>query len=111
MTNGDEGQTLVWEIPANLLPLRTVKVQGDTDEQGETSYTINLDKNAYLIRLFYSVAKEDEHNWSEADNDYLKSRSKNGQTNYYEAVWDQENGEYGTTTAVIPPAETTAFNH
>ncbi len=51
---------MVWEIPANLLPLRTVKVQGDTDEQGETSYTINLDKNAYPIRLFYSVAKEDE---------------------------------------------------
>lgn len=111
VTNGDEGQTLVWEIPANLLPLRTVKVQGDTDEQGETSYTINLDKNAYLIRLFYSVAKEDEHNWSEADNDYLKSRSKNGQTNYYEAVWDQENGEYGTTTAVFTPAESNAFYH
>ena len=111
VTNGDEGQTLVWEIPANLLPLRTVKVQGDTDEQGETSYTINLDKNAYPIRLFYSVAKEDEHNWSEADNDYLKSRSKNGQTNYYEAVWDQENGEYGTTTAVFTPAESNAFYH
>ena len=111
VTNGDEGQTLVWEIPANLLPLRTVKVQGDTDEQGETSYTINLDKKAYPIRLFYSVAKEDEHNWSEADNDYLKSRSKNGQTNYYEAVWDQENGEYGTTTAVFTPAESNAFYH
>ena len=111
VTNGDEGQTLVWEIPANLLPLRTVKVQGDTDEQGKTSYTINLDKKAYPIRLFYSVAKEDEHNWSEADNDYLKSRSKNGQTNYYEAVWDQENGEYGTTTAVFTPAESNAFYH
>lgn len=63
------------------------------------------------IRLFYSVAKEDEHNWSEAGNDYLKSRSKNGQTNYYEAVWDQENGEYGTTTAVFTPAESNAFYH
>lgn len=111
VTDGGEGQTLVWEIPANLLPLRTVEVQGDTDEQGKTSYTIDMDKKVYPIRLFYSVAKEDAHEWSTADNDYLKSHSKNGQTNYYEAVWDQENGKYGSTTAVFTPAESNAFYH
>lgn len=108
VTTENNQQTLTWEIPAKLLPLRTVDVTG-TSDGGGTTYTIDLEKSAYPIRLFYSVAKNENATYSAADNDYFAQKSKNGWTNYYSNDWT--GGPYGDTTAVFTPAETNAFYH
>ena len=109
VTTENNQQTLTWEIPANLLPLRTVDVTG-TSDGGGTTYTIKEAENgnAYPIRLFYSVGQMTP-TYSEADNDYFAQKSKDGQTNYYSNDWTGR--EYGDTTAVFTPAATNAFYH
>ncbi len=110
-TNSDGTQTLTWEIPASLLPLRTMKVEG-TSNGAEMSYTIVKDKEAYPIRLFYSVKQENPSAFTEKDNDYLNTHSKNGKTVYYEGAWSDDGDEkYGTTSAVFTPADSNAFYH
>ena len=107
VTTENNQQTLTWEIPAKLLPLRTVDVTG-TSNGGGTTYTITPENNAYPIRLFYSVGQMTP-TYSEADNDYFAQKSKDGQTNYYSNDWTGR--EYGDTTAVFTPAATNAFYH
>lgn len=110
VTTENNQQTLTWEIPASLLPLRTVDVTG-TSNGGGTTYTIKEAENgnAYPIRLFYSVAKDEDAAYSEEDNDYFAQKSENGQTNYYSNDWTGR--DYGDTTAVFTPAATNAFYH
>lgn len=110
VTTENNQQTLTWEIPASLLPLRTVDVTG-TSNGGGTTYTIKEAENgnAYPIRLFYSVAKDEDAAYSEEDNDYFAQKSENGWTNYYSNDWTGR--EYGDTTAVFTPAATNAFYH
>ena len=108
VTTENNQQTLTWEIPAKLLPLRTVDVTG-TSDGGGTTYTIDLEKSAYPIRLFYSVAKNENATYSAEDNEYFAQKSENGWTNYYSNEWTGK--EYGDTTAVFTPAETNAFYH
>lgn len=110
VTTENNQQTLTWEIPASLLPLRTVDVTG-TSNGGGTTYTIKEAENgnAYPIRLFYSVAKDEDAAYSEEDNDYFAQKSENGWTNYYSNEWTGK--EYGDTTAVFTPAATNAFYH
>ena len=110
VTTENNQQTLTWEIPASLLPLRTVDVTG-TSNGGGTTYTIKEAENgnAYPIRLFYSVAKDEDAAYSEEDNEYFAQKSKDGWTNYYSNEWTGK--EYGDTTAVFTPAATNAFYH
>lgn len=108
VTTENNQQTLTWEIPAKLLPLRTVDVTG-TSDGGGTTYTIDLEKSAYPIRLFYSVAKNENATYSAEDNEYFAQKSKDGQTDYYSNDWT--GGPYGDTTAVFTPAATNAFYH
>ena len=109
MQNGDY-QTLKWEIPANLLPLRSITVKGDTNEAGQTSYTITEENPAYPIRLFYSVEKDDTVVLDAEDNDYILKNSNDGLTSYYAGRWDAEN-ERGSAAAVFTPASGNAFYH
>lgn len=104
-------QTLTWKVPANLIPLRTMRAESTTGGSGEPSYTIQLEKEAYPIRLFYSVKRNTENRFTAADNDYLGKYSTNGVTNYYSNAWDvnAEDKTLGTTTAVFTPAATNAF--
>ena len=108
VTTENNQQTLTWEIPAKLLPLRTVDVTG-TSDGGGTTYTIDLEKSAYPIRLFYSVAKNENATYSAEDNNYFAQKSKDGQTDYYSNDWTGR--DYGDTTAVFTPAATNAFYH
>ena len=108
VTTENNQQTLTWEIPAKLLPLRTVDVTG-TSNGGGTTYTITPENNAYPIRLFYSVAKNENATYSAEDNNYFAQKSKDGQTDYYSNDWT--GGPYGDTTAVFTPAATNAFYH
>lgn len=101
-------QTLTWEIPANLLPLRTLKVESSTDENGKTSYTIAEKKKAYPIRLFYSVEKDKDVLFDEDDNAYILANTVDTKISYYAATWDEEK-DIGNTTAVFTPAEENAF--
>lgn len=113
-TNQDGSQTLTWTIPAELVPLRAVTAKAVTDGNGTLTYTIaeSENGNAYPIRLFYSVAKDDKHTWGVADNDYLTANSLNGVTSYYAGEYDSaatDGGQYGTATAVFTPASSNAF--
>lgn len=110
ITQDGDQQTLTWEIPASLLPLRTMKVDSDTNEEGNTSYTIQEENPAYPIRLFYSVQKADNIQFGASDNDYLLANTVDGVTSYYEAAWDNE-ADRGGTTAVFTPAESNDFYH
>ncbi|HIU10618.1 MAG TPA: S-layer homology domain-containing protein [Candidatus Avidehalobacter gallistercoris] len=113
VTKGDNDLNMLsWTIPANLLPLRTVTATAAVDPNGTISYAIQEGKNAYPIRLFYSVAKDDTHTWGVADNDYLTANSLNGVTSYYAGEYDsatQGDEQYGTATAVFTPASSNAF--
>lgn len=82
-----------------------------TSNGGGTTYTIKEAENgnAYPIRLFYSVAKDEDDAYFEEDNDYFAQKSENGWTNYYSNEWTGK--EYGDTTAVFTPAATNAFYH
>lgn len=115
-TQENGSQTLTWTIPPQLLPLRSVTAKTEANGSSQKTYTIQETENssAYPIRLFYSVAKDDGHQWSQADNDYLLSHSKNGTTNYYAGAWDSaasDESRYGTATAVFTPAAGNSFYH
>lgn len=112
-TDGDT-QTLTWKVPASLIPLRTVTAESATNALGETTHTIQQNQEAYPIRLFYSVDRDDTVTFDQGDNDYLIAYSKDGTTSFYSNAWDaaaQDDAQYGTTTAVFTPAASNAFYH
>lgn len=113
-TDQNGQQTLTWTIPAALLPLRTLTATSSTDSTGVTSHTIQQDRGAYPIRLFYSVDRDDAVTFDQGDNDYLIAHSKDGTTSFYSNAWDaaaKDDTQYGTTTAVFTPAASNAFYH
>ena len=112
-TEGDT-QTLTWKVPASLIPLRTVTATTHVDGDGGKTYSIQQDQEAYPIRLFYSVGRDDAVEFDQDDNDYLIAHSKDGTTSFYSNAWDTadtEDTQYGTTTAVFTPAQSNAFYH
>lgn len=105
---------MTWTIPAALLPLRTLTATSSTDSTGVTSHTIQQDRGAYPIRLFYSVDRDETVTFDQGDNDYLIAHSKDGTTSFYSNAWDaaaQDDTQYGTATAVFTPADSNAFYH
>ena len=113
-TDQNGQQTLTWTIPAALLPLRTLTATSSTDSTGVTSHTIQQDRGAYPIRLFYSVDRDETVTFDQDDNEYLIAHSKDGTTSFYSNAWDaaaQDDAQYGTTTAVFTPAASNAFYH
>lgn len=113
-TDQNGQQTLTWTIPAALLPLRTLTATSSTDSTGVTSHTIQQDRGAYPIRLFYSVDRDETVTFDQGDNDYLIAHSKDGTTSFYSNAWDaaaQDDTQYGTATAVFTPADSNAFYH
>lgn len=113
-TDQNGQQTLTWTIPAALLPLRTLTATSSTDSTGVTSHTIQQDRGAYPIRLFYSVDRDDAVTFDQGDNDYLIAHSKDGTTSFYSNAWDaaaKDDTQYGTATAVFTPADSNAFYH
>ncbi len=113
-TDQNGQQTLTWTIPAALLPLRTLTATSSTDSTGVTSHTIQQDRGAYPIRLFYSVDRDDAVTFDQDDNDYLIAHSKDGTTSFYSNAWDaaaKDDAQYGTATAVFTPAASNAFYH
>ena len=112
-TDGDT-QTLTWKVPASLIPLRTVTAESATNALGETTHTIQQNQEAYPIRLFYSVDRDDAVTFDQGDNDYLIAHSKDGTTSFYSNAWDaaaKDDAQYGTATAVFTPAASNAFYH
>ncbi len=112
-TDGDT-QTLTWKVPASLIPLRTVTATTHVDGDGHKTYSIQQNQEAYLIRLFYSVARDDAVTFDQDDNDYLIAHSKDGTTSFYSNAWDaaaKDDTQYGTATAVFTPAASNAFYH
>lgn len=112
-TDGDT-QTLTWKVPASLIPLRTVTAESATNALGETTHTIQQNQEAYPIRLFYSVDRDETVTFDQGDNDYLIAHSKDGTTSFYSNAWDataQDDTQYGTATAVFTPADSNAFYH
>lgn len=112
-TDGDT-QTLTWKVPASLIPLRTVTAESATNALGETTHTIQQNQEAYPIRLFYSVDRDETVTFDQDDNEYLIAHSKDGTTSFYSNAWDaaaQDDAQYGTTTAVFTPAASNAFYH
>ena len=112
-TDGDT-QTLTWKVPASLIPLRTVTAESATNALGETTHTIQQNQEAYPIRLFYSVDRDDAVTFDQDDNDYLIAHSKDGTTSFYSNAWDaaaKDDTQYGTATAVFTPAASNAFYH
>lgn len=112
-TDGDT-QTLTWKVPASLIPLRTVTAESATNALGETTHTIQQNQEAYPIRLFYSVDRDETVTFDQDDNDYLIAHSKDGTTSFYSNAWDaaaQDDTQYGTATAVFTPADSNAFYH
>lgn len=113
-TDQNGQQTLTWTIPAALLPLRTLTATSSTDSTGVTSHTIQQDRGAYPIRLFYSVDRNETVTFDQDDNEYLIAHSKDGTTSFYSNAWDaaaQDDAQYGTATAVFTPAASNAFYH
>lgn len=112
-TDQNGQQTLTWTIPAALLPLRTLTATSSTDSTGVTSHTIQQDRGAYPIRLFYSVDRDETVKFDQDDNDYLIAHSKDGTTSFYSNAWDaaKDDTQYGTATAVFTPAASNAFYH
>ena len=112
-TDGDT-QTLTWKVPASLIPLRTVTATTHVDGDGHKTYSIQQNQEAYPIRLFYSVARDDAVTFDQDDNDYLIAHSKDGTTSFYSNAWDaaaKDDTQYGTATAVFTPAASNAFYH
>lgn len=103
-------QTLLWEVPASMLPLRTMNVEGIHDGT-QMTYTIQQEKAAYPIRLFYSTKRETT--FSVSANDYLTAFSENGKIDFYQGMWDaqDEQNQYGMTSAVFTPAAENSFYH
>ena len=114
VTTGEDTQTLTWKVPASLIPLRTVTAESATNALGETTHTIQQNQEAYPIRLFYSVDRDETVTFDQDDNEYLIAHSKDGTTSFYSNAWDaaaQDDAQYGTTTAVFTPADSNAFYH
>lgn len=112
-TDGDT-QTLTWKVPASLIPLRTVTATTHVDGDGHKTYSIQQNQEAYPIRLFYSVDRDETVIFDQGDNDYLIAHSKDGTTSFYSNAWDaaaQDDAQYGTATAVFTPADSNAFYH
>lgn len=113
-TDQNGQQTLTWTIPAALLPLRTVTATTHVDGDGHKTYSIQQNQEAYPIRLFYSVDRDETVTFDQDDNEYLIAHSKDGTTSFYSNAWDaaaQDDAQYGTTTAVFTPADSNAFYH
>lgn len=114
VTTGGDTQTLTWKVPASLIPLRTVTAESATNALGETTHTIQQNQEAYPIRLFYSVDRDETVTFDQDDNDYLIAHSKDGTTSFYSNAWDaaaKDDAQYGTATAVFTPADSNAFYH
>ena len=114
VTTGGDTQTLTWKVPASLIPLRTVTAESATNALGETTHTIQQNQEAYPIRLFYSVDRDETVTFDQDDNEYLIAHSKDGTTSFYSNAWDaaaQDDTQYGTATAVFTPADSNAFYH
>lgn len=114
VTPGGDTQTLTWKVPASLIPLRTVTAESATNALGETTHTIQQNQEAYPIRLFYSVDRDETVTFDQGDNDYLIAHSKDGTTSFYSNAWDaaaKDDAQYGTATAVFTPAASNAFYH
>lgn len=112
-TDGDT-QTLTWKVPASLIPLRTVTATTHVDGDGHKTYSIQQNQEAYPIRLFYSVDRDETVTFDQDDNEYLIAHSKDGTTSFYSNAWDaaaKDDTQYGTTTAVFTPADSNAFYH
>ena len=114
VTPGGDTQTLTWKVPASLIPLRTVTAESATNALGETTHTIQQNQEAYPIRLFYSVDRDETVTFDQDDNEYLIAHSKDGTTSFYSNAWDaaaKDDAQYGTATAVFTPAASNAFYH
>lgn len=114
VTADGDTQTLTWKVPASLIPLRTVTATTHVDGDGHKTYSIQQNQEAYPIRLFYSVARDDAVTFDQDDNDYLIAHSKDGTTSFYSNAWDaaaKDDTQYGTATAVFTPAASNAFYH
>lgn len=114
VTADGDTQTLTWKVPASLIPLRTVTATTHVDGDGHKTYSIQQNQEAYPIRLFYSVARDDAVTFDQDDNDYLIAHSKDGTTSFYSNAWDaaaKDDAQYGTATAVFTPADSNAFYH
>ena len=114
VTADGDTQTLTWKVPASLIPLRTVTATTHVDGDGHKTYSIQQNQEAYPIRLFYSVARDDAVTFDQDDNDYLIAHSKDGTTSFYSNAWDAASTgdtQYGTATAVFTPAASNAFYH
>ncbi|HJG62000.1 MAG TPA: VWA domain-containing protein, partial [Enorma massiliensis] len=116
--NGRAGDTVTVEIPSSLLPLR-LYTAGPNDEDG-----IDNDvKDAYPIRIFYTVGLKDglvDNNGtldtSQIDSSYITSHTDaNGNLVFHSNSYAGRNnsattaGGAGTTTATFTPATTNAF--
>lgn len=116
--NGRTGDTVTVEIPSSLLPLR-LYTAGPNDEGG-----IDNDvKDAYPIRIFYTVGLKDglvDNNGtldtSQIDSSYITSHTDaNGNLVFHSNSYAGRNnsattaGGAGTTTATFTPATTNAF--
>ena len=114
VTTGGDTQTLTWKVPASLIPLRTVTATTHVDGDGHKTYSIQQNQEAYPIRLFYSVDRDETVTFDQDDNEYLIAHSKDGTTSFYSNAWDaaaQDDTQYGTATAVFTPADSNAFYH
>ncbi len=114
VTADGDTQTLTWKVPASLIPLRTVTATTHVDGDGHKTYSIQQNQEAYPIRLFYSVDRDDAVTFDQGDNDYLIAHSKDGTTSFYSNAWDaaaKDDTQYGTATAVFTPAASNAFYH
>lgn len=116
--NGRTGDTVTVEIPSSLLPLR-LYTAGPNDDGG-----IDNDvKDAYPIRIFYTVGLKDglvDNNGtldtSQIDSSYITSHTDaNGNLVFHSNSYAGRNnsattaGGAGTTTATFTPATTNAF--
>ena len=114
VTTGGDTQTLTWKVPASLIPLRTVTATTHVDGDGHKTYSIQQNQEAYPIRLFYSVDRDETVTFDQDDNEYLIAHSKDGTTSFYSNAWDaaaKDDTQYGTATAVFTPADSNAFYH
>ena len=107
----EEGDTVTVEIPSSLLPLRLYKAETTTVD-GESSTTTSV-KDAYPIRVFYTVGLKDElMDGLNIDATKLSSTYINSHTDDDGNVFFYSNdyaGGAATTTATFTPATTNSF--
>lgn len=107
--NLQTGDVVEVQIPTTLLPLRLYTA--DTDEEGNTTTDV---KDAYPIRVFYTVGLKDEVmsngtvDASKIDSSYIASHTDDDGNLYFTSN-QYASGDNGTTTASFTPAQTNSF--